>query len=178
MLSPWEIGSLSSVCYLLREALTPLVFRKFTLAQIYGSIASMRKATAMAASPSWLQNTVELELRNKDSHRAIRDIGVTPAVSITLKAVPKMSRLHTVTLTNIRLSSSQLIIVLRAPKLRRITLTGVALPEFAPTKLPPMSVQHLNLQITGEWSTAILLWTHLSASLEVLELQRFKHSDN
>lgn len=178
MLSPWEIASLSSVCFLLREVLTPLVFSKFTLTQIHGSIASMRKATAMAASPAWLQNTVELELRNKDSHRAIRDIGVTPAVSITLKAVPKMSRLQTIILTNIRLSSSQLVTVLKAPNLRKITLTGVILPELALTKLPPTSVRHLDLHITGEWGMAILLWTHFSASLEVLELQRFRHSDN
>ena len=177
MLSPWEIGSLSSVCFLLRETLTPLVFRKFTLTQIYGSLASLRKATAMAASPAWLQNVVELELRNKDSPHAIRDIGMTPAVSITLKAAPQMSRLQTVMLTNIRLSSSQLVIVLRTPKLRRITLTGVVLPELDLTKLPPTSVRRLNLQITGEWGNAILLWTHLSASLEVLELQRFKRSD-
>ena len=178
MLSPWEIGSLSSVCFLLREALTPLVFRKFTLTQIYGSITSVRKATAMAASPAWLQNTVELELRNKDVHHAIRDIGVTPAVSITLKAVPKMSRLQTITLTNIRLSSNQLIMVLKVPRLRKITFTGIVLPEIALTKLPPTSVRHLNLQVPGEWGMAILLWTHLSASLEVLELQRFRHSDN
>jgi hypothetical protein len=180
LLSPWESGSLSSVCFLLREALTPLVFRKFTLTQIHGSIASMRKATAMAASPAWLQNTVELDIRNrnKDGHRTIRDIGVTSAVSITLKAVPKMSRLQTIILTNIRLSSTQLVAVLKAPKLRKITLTGVVLPELAHTELPPTSVRHLDLNITGEWGTAILLWTHLSASLEVLELQRFRHSDN
>ena len=177
MLSPWEIGSLSSVSFLLREALTSLVFRKFTLTQIYGSIASVRKATAMAASPAWLQNTIELEIRNKDGHHAIRDIGVIPAVSITLKAVPKMSHLQTITLTNVRLSSNQLVIVLRVPELRKITLTGVLLPEFALTKLPPTSVRHLDLQIPGEWGMAILLWTHLSASLEVLELQRFRHSD-
>ena len=177
MLSPWDIGSLSSICFLLRETLAPLVLRKFTLTQIYGSLASLRKATAMTASPAWLQSIVELELRNNDGHHAIRDIGVIPAVSRTLRAVPKMTRLQTVILTNTRLSSSQLVIVLRAPKLRKITLIGVILPELALTKLPPTSVRHLNLQITGEWGNAILLWTHLSASLEVLELQRPKHSD-
>jgi hypothetical protein len=178
MLSPWEIGSLSTVCSLLREALTPLVFRKFTLTHIRGDITSIRKAIAMAASPAWLLNIVELELRSKDSHRTIRDIGVTPLVSITLKAVPKMSRLQTIILTNVRLSSNQLVNVLRAPELRKITLTRVDLPEFVLSGLPPASVRHLDLHITGDWGMAVLLWTHLSASLEVLELQRFKHSDH
>jgi len=132
----------------------------------------------MASSPAWLQNTVELEIRNKDGHRTIRDIGVTPAVSVTLKAVAKMSRLQTITLTNIRLSSTQLIVVLKAPQLRKITLTGVVLSELALTRLPPTSVRHLGLNITGEWGMAILLWAHLSASLEILELQRFRHSDH
>ena len=178
MLSPWEIRSLSSVCLLLREALTPLVFRKFTLTQIHGSIASIRKAIAIAASSAWLQNIVELELRSGDSYRSIRDIGVTSAVSTALKAVPKMSRLQTITLTNIRLSSNQLVIVLGAPGLRKFTLVGVALPDLALKGLPPTSVRHLKLHNTKECGMAILLWTHLSSSLEVLELQRFKHSDN
>ena len=177
MLSPLEIVTLSSVSFLLREALSPLVCRKFTLTQIYGSIASVHKATAMAASPAWLQNTVELELRNNGGHRANMDIGVT-AVPFMLKAVPKMSHLQTITLTNVRLSSNQLVIVLRVPKLRKITLTGVILPELTFTKLPLTSVRHLNLQVPGEWGRAILLWTHLSASLEVLELQGFRNSDN
>ena len=178
MLSPWEIGSLSSVCFLLRETLTPLVFRKFTLPQIYGSLASMRKANAIASSPAWLQSTIELELRNKVGHHTIRGIGVNSSVSRTLKAVPQMACLQTVKLTNIRLSSNQLVIVLRAPKLRKITLIGVALPGLALAKLPPTSVRHLSLQITGELGNSILLWTHLSASLEVLELQPFEHFDN
>lgn len=179
MLSPWEIRSLSSVCFLLREALTPLVFRKFTFTQIHGSnIASIRKATAMAASPAWPQYIVELELQSKDIHRAIRDIGTTSIVSTTLKAVPKMTRVQTVILTNIRLSLNQLVTVLRAPDLRKLTLVRVALPEIVHTALPPTSVRHLELHNTGEWGTAVLLWTHMSSSLEVLELKRFKYANN
>lgn len=132
----------------------------------------------MAASPAWLQNTVELELRSRDSHRSIKDIGMTSVVSISLKAVTEMSRLRTILLTNIRLSSNQLVNVLRALELRKITLNGVVLPDLAHTRLPPTSVRHLDLHNTGEWGMAILLWTHLSASLEVLEIQRFKYSDD
>jgi len=178
MLSPWEIRSLSSVCFLLREALTPLVFRKFALMQIHGGIASIRKAIAMAASPAWLQNIVELELQSKDAHRAIRDIGVTSVVSTALKAVPAMCRVQTIILTNIRLSSNQLVTVLRAPHLRKLTLIRVALPDIVHTVLPPTSIRHLELHNTGEWGTAILIWTHIASSLEVLELRRFKYSNN
>lgn len=178
LLSPSEIRSLSSVCFLLREALTPLVFRKFTFTQIQGSIASIRKATALAASPAWLQYIVELELRSRDTHRAIRDIGVTPVVSMALKAVPKMTRIQTIKLTNIRLSSNQLVTVLKAPELRKLTLVRVVLPDIHLTGLPPTSVRHLELRNIGEWSTAILLWTHISSSLEVLELKRFKSSND
>ena len=168
MLSPWEIGLLSSVCFLLWETLTPLVFKKFTLTQIYHSFASIRKANAMALSPVWLQSTVELELRNSDVHHTIRDIEVIPTV---FEAVPKMSCLQIVILTNIRLSSSELVNILRAPILCKIMLTRVILPNFTLTKLLLTSVLHLSLQITGELGRAILLWTHLSASLEVLELR-------
>lgn len=178
MLSPWEIGSLSTVCFLLREALTPLVFRKFTLTHIHGDLTSIRQAIAVVASPAWLLNIVELELRSKVSHSVIRDIGMTSAVSTTLNAVPKMPRLQAIILTNIRLSTSQLVFVLRAPELRKLVLVKVALPDLARTLLPPTNVRHLDLHTTGKMDIAILLWTHLSSSLEVLELHRFEHSDN
>jgi hypothetical protein len=162
--------------------MTPLLFRKFTLTQIDGSVTSIRKATAVTASPIWVQNIMELEIRNRESSRvnihAIKDFGVNSAVSTTLKAVPKMTRLQIVTLKNIRLSSHQLVVVLSAPELRKLTLVRVNVPALALTRLPPPSIRHLELHDIGEWGPAVLLWTHLSSSLEFLELQRFKHSDN
>lgn len=176
MLSPWEIRALSSVTYLLRQALASVVFRRLVIKDDY---VALSKAKAVTASPLWLENIVQIDFPNSPGAQVERTrkplFGViATATKIIVKSLSQMPRLQSITSPATLFSAEQMACVLQNPSLRIIGLHGSSIASIAPVELPTFTnIRHLVLENIKEWDNVPQLLSILAPVLLILELRRY-----
>ena len=134
---------------------------------------ALQKALAITRTSTILDSVVEVDIgKCKEPLRDSRRIwGIThlPAIFTIVRATPAMRRLHTIHLTHMILSRTELFTILSSPHLVHLILGGVQIPKIS--KLPPPKLRKLTLVAMPWWKALELMITQLAASLEYLKLQ-------
>jgi len=132
-----------------------------------------QKTLAIAQTPAVLDSVVEVRIgkRKSTSSRWVSDIKFHPySVVLTLvKVIPAMPQLHTVHLDHVILPRVYLYTILSSPHLVHLSLDTVQMPKMS--KFPPPKLRKLTLTAMTSWDAIKPLISHLSTSLEHLEVR-------
>jgi len=136
---------------------------------------ALQKALAVTRTPALLDSVVEINIgKNTIFYRDVRRIRkiqylLSPAIVTLVKAIPAMQQLHTIHLTHMDLSRTELYSILSSPCLIHLILETVEIPKL--NKFPPPKLCKLTLKAMSSWEGVEPLISQLTASLECLELQ-------
>ena len=148
-----------------------MVFRplvKFSVTIILDDFRSHRKALAITRIATILDSVVELKIGERVRHLFQVQYLFSPALFTLVKALPAMQQLHTLQLSSIFLTETNLHCILSSPHLTHLILCALQIPKMSRFPPPNTNLRKLTLKYMAPWDAIQPLIVHLAASLEYL----------